>query len=307
MRGRSMIAVFVLLALVLGIALYLYTPDKARAAMEAQYATAPSTFITIDGVRLHVRDSGPRAAPALLMLHGFGSSLQTWDAWAARLSSSYRVIRFDLPGFGLTGPDPTGNYSDARAVALLAGLMDQLGVARASLIGNSLGGRIAWTFAAAHPQRVDRLVLVSPDGFASPGFDYNKKPDVPWILRVLPYVLPKPMLRLNLQAAYANPRALTEALFTRYYDMMRAPGVRRALIARMSQVMLQDPMPLLRRITAPTLLVWGEQDAMIPHTNAADYQRGISDCRLVSLPNVGHVPQEEVPTASLAPVSDFLK
>jgi pimeloyl-ACP methyl ester carboxylesterase len=302
-----MIAVFVLLALVLGIALYLYTPDKARAAMEAQYATAPSTFITIDGVRLHVRDSGPRAAPALLMLHGFGSSLQTWDAWAARLSSSYRVIRFDLPGFGLTGPDPTGNYSDARAVALLAGLMDQLGVARASLIGNSLGGRIAWTFAAAHPQRVDRLVLVSPDGFASPGFDYNKKPDVPWILRVLPYVLPKPMLRLNLQAAYANPRALTEALFTRYYDMMRAPGVRRALIARMSQVMLQDPMPLLRRITAPTLLVWGEQDAMIPHTNAADYQRGISDCRLVSLPNVGHVPQEEVPTASLAPVSDFLK
>ncbi len=286
---------------------WLYTPDLPRAELETKYHVQPSDYADAEGVRLHVQDRGPRTADAVILLHGFGSSLQTWDAWATALAATHRVIAFDLPGFGLTGADPSGDYSDARTVQILTALMDRLGITRAALIGNSLGGKIAWNFAVLHPDRVSRLVLVSPDGFASPGFDYNKKPDVPWILRVLPYVLPKPMLRLNLQAAYANPRALTEALFTRYYDMMRAPGVRRALIARMSQVMLQDPMPLLRRITAPTLLVWGEQDAMIPHTNAADYQRGISDCRLVSLPNVGHVPQEEVPTASLAPVSDFLK
>jgi pimeloyl-ACP methyl ester carboxylesterase len=112
----------------------------------------------------------------VILLHGFGASLDTWEPWAGRLSEQFRVIRLDLPGFGLTGADPTGDYSDARAMKLLAGLMDQLGIQRASLIGNSLGGRIAWNFAAMHPDRVRSLVLISPDGFASPGFEYGRAP-----------------------------------------------------------------------------------------------------------------------------------
>jgi pimeloyl-ACP methyl ester carboxylesterase len=294
-------------AVIAAAAWWLYTPDLPRAALEAKYGVLPSDYLDVAGLRVHLQDRGPRTAPAVILLHGFGSSLQTWDAWAAALAANHRVIAFDLPGFGLTGTDPSGDYSDARTVQVLADLMDRLGIARASLIGNSLGGKIAWNFAVLHPDRVSRLVLVSPDGFASPGFEYGKKPDVPWMLRVLPYVLPKPMLRASLQAAFANPAALTPALFERYYDMMRAPGVRRALIARMSQVMLQEPIPLLRRITAPTLLLWGENDAMIPHTNAADYVSAIPQCHLVTLPGVGHVPQEEVPATSITPVREFLK
>jgi pimeloyl-ACP methyl ester carboxylesterase len=242
----------------------------------------------------------------VILLHGFGASLETWEPWAERLSTRYRVIRFDLPGFGLTGADPTGDYSDTRAMAVLAGLMDQLGVKRAALIGNSLGGRIAWTFAASHPDRVTSLVLVSPDGFASPGFDYGKAPKVPLVARALPYVLPTPMLRMNLAAAYGDPKMLSEEVLMRYRDMILAPGVRGAMLARMEQVRLADPAPILARVETPTLLLWGEKDGMIPIRNAADYLRDMPHATLVRLPGLGHTPFEEAPGASLAPVERFL-
>jgi len=306
MRLVAIIVLALLVVALIGGGVWLYTPDKPRAALEAKYLGAPADYLQAAGIRLHVRDSGPRDAPAVILLHGFGSSLQTWQPWAESLSADHRVIRFDLPGFGLTGPDPTGDYSDQRSMQVLAALMDQLGVARASLIGNSLGGRIAWKFAAETPDRVDRLVLISPDGFASPGFEYGKRPDVPFMLRLLPYVLPRPLLRMSLVPAYGDPKRLTDGTVTRYRDLMLAPGVRGAMVARMGQVMLDDPVPLLRRIQAPTLLLWGEKDAMIPFTNAADYLRAIPHATLVALPGLGHVPFEEAPAVSVEPVRRFL-
>jgi pimeloyl-ACP methyl ester carboxylesterase len=285
------------------LAFVLYAPDKPRATLEAAY---PGEYRTVDGVRLRLRDSGPRGAPAVVMLHGFGASLETWEPWAHSLSAHYRVIRFDLPGFGLTGADPAGDYTDARTMKVLADLMDQLGIARASLIGNSLGGRIAWNFAATYPDRVTRLVLVSPDGFASPGFEYDKASKPPLMMQALPYVAPRGMLKANLAAAYARPEALSEETVTRYRDMMLAPGVRPAILARMGQTILRNPAPTLARIQAPTLLLWGEQDGMIPISNAADYLRDLPGARLVRLPGLGHVPFEEDPVRSLVPVEQFL-
>ena len=285
------------------LALAFYAPDKSRADLEALY---PGDYRMVGGVRLRLRDTGPRDAPAVILLHGFGASLETWEPWAQDLSANFRVIRLDLPGFGLTGPDPAGDYSDARGGRILLGLMDQLGIARASLIGNSLGGRIAWNFAADHPSRVERLVLISPDGFASPGFDYDKAPETPLVMRALPYVAPRSMLRGNLAAAYADPEALSEATVTRYRDMMLAPCVRRAILARMAQTILRDPAPALARIAAPTLLLWGEKDGMIPVSNAADYLRHLPEATLVRLPKLGHVPFEEDPPISLPPVKHFL-
>lgn len=286
-----------------GLAFYLHAPDKPRAALETAY---PGDYRTVDGVRLRLRDTGPRAAPAVILLHGFGASLDTWEPWAQALSARFRVIRFDLPGFGLTGPDPTGDYTDAREMKILLGLMDQLRVDRASLVGNSLGGRIAWNFAALHPDRISHLVLVSPDGFASPGFEYGKVSKTPLMMQVLPYVAPRAMLKANLAAAYGRPDALSEATVTRYRDMMLAPGVRPAIVARMGQVILRDPAPTLARIAVPTLLLWGEKDAMIPISNAADYLRHLPHATLVRLPNLGHVPFEEDPSGSIRPVERFL-
>ncbi len=300
-----MLAAGLLLAALLGGG-WLWTPDLDRATLEAKYAAPPSEFIEVAGVRLHVRDTGPKDAPALLLLHGFGSSLQTWDAWAQVLQADHRVVRFDLPGAALTGADPTGNYSDERGVQIIAALMDRLGLQRATVVGHSMGGRLAWRFAAEQPQRVDKLVLVAPDGYASPGFEYGKAPEVTPLVRLMQYVLPRAVVAMSLRPAYADPRNMSEADLDRYDDLMRAPGVRTALIARMQQLVLQDQAPFLRRIAAPTLLLWGSKDAMIPVANAQDYLRDLPHARLVTLPGAGHLLQEESAAVSVAAVQAFL-
>jgi pimeloyl-ACP methyl ester carboxylesterase len=305
-KHAAIIFLPLLLALLVGCGVWLWTPDKTRAVLEARYLNHPGDIIEVLDTRLHVRDSGPRSAHAVIMLHGFGSSLHTWEPWALALQSDYRVIRFDLPGSGLSEPDPTGDYTDVRVMALMDVLMNRLGVAQASLIGNSIGGRIAWKFAAMYPQRVTKLVLVSPDGFASAGFAYDQKPSVPATIKLMRYVLPKTLLRMNLAPSYGNAAALTDETVNRYYDLMLAPGVRDAMIERMEQTVLVDPKPLLRSIQAPTLLVWGEKDKLIPISNADDYLRNLTDAKLVSFPQLGHVPQEEAPAISLPPVQSFL-
>ena len=292
-------------ALLLTAAAGLYTPDLPRAALEAEYAGAPSRFVEVAGTRLHLRDTGPREAPPVILLHGFGSSLHTWEGWAAPLAADFRVIRFDLPGFGLTGEDRSGDYSDARAVAVIAALMDRLGLPCAALVGNSMGGRLAWRFALSHPERVSRLVLVSPDGFALDGMPYGPV-QAPPVVRVLPFVMPMPLLRLGVAAGYADQARLREDTVQRYHDMMVAPGVREAILRRMQQLVIEDPAPLLRGLHTPTLLLWGERDAIIPFAKARDFLAALPDARLVALPALGHLPQEEAPAESLAPVLAFL-
>jgi pimeloyl-ACP methyl ester carboxylesterase len=114
------------------------------------------------------------------------------------------------------------------------------------------------------------------------------------------------LLRANLAVAYGRPEALSEATLTRYRDLLLAPGVRRAILDRTSQLILRDPTSTLARIEAPVLLLWGEKDAMIPIRNADDYLRDLPHATLVRLPNLGHVPFEEDPAGSLAPVKRFL-
>jgi pimeloyl-ACP methyl ester carboxylesterase len=303
LRGVLGVSVLALVPL----AFWLWTPDKPLGELQARYRAAPGDSMQVGPWRLHVRESGPKDAPAVLMLHGFGGSLHSWETWAQALSAHHRVIRFDLPGHGLSEPDPAGDYTDARSLQLTLALMDQLGVARASLVGHSIGGRIAWTFAARHPERTGRLVLVAPDGFASPGFEYGKATEVPAVLGLMRHVLPKAVLRMNLAPAYADPAFLTDELTTRYHDLMLAPGGRDAMFKRLQQTVLTDPRPLLATIAAPTLLVWGEADAMIPVANAQDYLGAVKGSRLVTLPGVGHLPQEEAAAASLPAVADFLR
>lgn len=288
-------------------AFWLWTPDKARAVLEAKYLSAPTDLIEVAGVRLHVRDSGSKNVPAVILIHGFGGSLHSWEAWAQGLATTHRVIRFDLPGSGLSAPDPTGDYSDARTMTLLIALMNQLGVARASIVGHSIGGRMAWTFAATHPERVSKLVLVAPDGFASPGFVYGSAPEVPTTVKLMRWALPSALLKMSLAPAYGDPKFMTDDLATRYHDLMLAPGSRDALIARMQQTVLVDPLPLLKQLQAPTLLVWGEADGMIRFANSADYMSAIRDVKLAAFKGIGHLPQEEAAAQSLNVVAEFLR
>jgi pimeloyl-ACP methyl ester carboxylesterase len=298
-------ALLAVAALLLGGA-WLWTPDLPLAELEARYAAPPSQRVQAAGLTLHVRDTGPRDAPAVLLLHGFGASLHSWEAWALDLQQQFRVIRVDLPGSGLSQAEPAGDYRDARTLQVLLALLDRLGVAQADVVGHSMGGRLAWKLAAENPSRVRRLVLVAPDGFASPGFAYGQPPEVGPVLRLMKHVLPRTLLRASLAPAYADPAHLSEDDVTRYHDLLRAPGARDALLARLQQMVLQDPTPWLQRVQAPTLLLWGDKDAMIPPANAQDFLRTLPHARLQMLAGVGHLPQEEAPALSLPPVRAFL-
>jgi len=285
----------------------LWTPDKDPAHLLEKYAQSPSAFTTIAGTKLHYRDSGPKTAPVLVFLHGFGSSLHTWDTWAAALDKDYRVIRLDLPGFGLSGENTENDFSDSHDLAVIMGLLDTLHINKASFIGNSLGGKLAWQIAYTYPERVEKLILISPDGFASEGFEYNKQPDSSFMLNAMVWTLPKPALKMNLLPAYADPNSLTTSLLNRYHDLMCAPGVRKSIATRVHQTLLKDPLPMLKSIRAETLLIWGERDAMIPVANAKDYMGSIATSRLVVLPDIGHLPQEEQPQLGLLALQKFLQ
>ncbi len=298
--------IYLLIAGIVACGYWAWTPDKDTALLSDKYAQAPSAFIKIAGTTVHYRDSGSKTAPALVFLHGFGSSLHTWDEWSKTLEQNYRVIRLDLPGFGLSGENDDNDFSDTHDITVIMGLLEALGIPKASFIGNSLGGKLAWRIASAYPERVKKLVLMSPDGFASEGFDYDKQPEPSFMLIAMTVALPKPLLKMSLVPAYADPHSLTPAMIDRYHDLMCAPGVRKSIVARFNQTLLKDPVPLLQKIQADTLLMWGERDAMIPMANATDYTNAIPSSHLVVLPNVGHLPQEEQPQLGLVALQKFL-
>ena len=296
-----------LTALLFLAALYLWTPDKSKAELEKIYGSPKTAYVSALGVNIHYQDTGPsKNQIPILFLHGFGSSLQTWDYWSEALSSEYRVVSLDLPGFGLTGEDPSGIYTDQRSVEVLEAFLKELQIPKVVLVGNSMGGKFAWQFAARYPDQVAKLVLISPDGYASPGMEYGKKTEVPAIAELYRYFFSKTFLAMNLEPAYANPKTLNDTLVNRYYDLMLAPGVRGAILARMQQTVLQEPIPSLVTIKVPTLLLWGEKDAFIPIANSNDYLKVMPNAKRVSLPNIGHLPQEEQPTIGLAALKEFL-
>jgi pimeloyl-ACP methyl ester carboxylesterase len=294
--------------LFLVLSLYLaWTPDLSREALLQSYSRAGTYPVKVGEQSVFVHDSGPKEAPSLVLLHGFGASLQTWDAWAGELEKDKRVLRFDVPGFGLSGPAANNDYSDAADVTRLLALLDQLGLQQVALGGHSMGGRIAWNFAVAHPERVSHLILVSPDGFPDPNSTSGNTYKVSPLLGLMHYSLPAWALKMGVAPAYGDESLLTPQVLRRYHDMMRAPGVRAAAMERMRQSRNIDPVPLLQSLKMPVLLVWGEKDAFIPISNAQDYLKVIPQATLVSVPRAGHVVHEEAAKLSVEAVKEFLQ
>ena len=297
-----------MIAFLLALSVWLaWTPDKTEQVLMQSYSRPGTVRLMVQQQPVFVQDSGWRDAPVVLLLHGFGASLQAWDDWAPALEKNLRVLRIDIPGFGLSGPAVNHDYSDAADVARVIALLDQLGVQQVIMAGHSMGGRIAWNLAATHPERVSQLVLLAPDGFPDPNAKSDKTYEVPTLLGLMQYSLPQWALRMGgVAPAFADNSQLTPPMMQRYHDMMLAPGVRTALLERMRQTRNSDPVARLQSITVPTLLIWGEKDAFIPVGNAQDYLKAMPQAKLVTLPGVGHVLHEEAPQASVQVVLDFL-
>lgn len=291
--------------------LALRTPDTDPAAMRAKYGGPPSQFLDVgNGHRVHIRDEGPRDAPAIMLLHGSNADLHTWNEWADRLKDQYRVVRFDQIGHGLTGPAPDGRYAlrnFTRDVGLVA---DRMGLERFVLAGNSMGGAIALGYAIEHPERVDALVLidasgapVTREGGGNLAFTLAR---IPIVNRVMSDILPRFIVERSLKQSIANQAIVTPEMIDRYWDLARYPGNRKATIDRFSQPYATFRPGDVRSVAIPTLVLWGEEDALIPLAAARWYSDHLPRDTLIKYPGVGHLPMEEVASRSAADLDLWL-
>lgn len=272
--------------------------------LAGKYSDRQSRYMQIGGMQLHYKDEG-QGKPVVL-LHGISSSLQTWDAWTEVLKSQYRVIRLDLPGFGLTGPDPQDIYSVDRYVAVLDTLLQRLDIGSSYMAGNSLGGWITWEFALQHPQTVSRMILIDAAGFATP--DDPPKPirliQNPLFRNMAMKRAPRFLVRKFLKQAYGDRSKVSKELVNRYYELSNRPGNPKAFYT-IANSHFESHTELLPTLKVPTLIMWGAEDKKwIDVSHAYLFQELLPDNKLIIYQGVGHLPMEEAPQES---VQDALK
>lgn len=289
-------------------------PDRPVESLVARWALPPSDFIDVRGQLVHVRDQGPRTDPApIVLLHGTGASLHTWEGWVAALKGQRRVITLDLPGFGLTGPF-TGQYTpdDYRGDTLarfVLDVLDTLKLPKVVLGGNSLGGELAWRMATLAPQRVERLVLVDAAGYAfTPesqplAFRIARIPALSWLTENL---LPRAAVAASVQNVYGDPTQVKPELVDRYYELALRSGNRRALGLRFQQMLPGQGSERIATLKQPTLILWGGRDRLIPPVWGQRFAKDIAGSRLVVFDTLGHVPQEEDPARTVLVLREFL-
>jgi pimeloyl-ACP methyl ester carboxylesterase len=288
-----------------------WAPDRSVDSLKARWAAPPSRFVALQGMQVHVRDEGPCDDPTpIVLIHGTSASLHTWDGWVAALSPHRRVVRMDLPGFGLTGPAPDGDYSMARYTGFMKDLLNLLHIDQAVLAGNSLGGGIAWQTALAHPNRVSQLVLIDATGYplqpqSMPiGF---RLAQISWLAPITQKILPRQMIAASVRNVYGQPDKVSPALVDRYHELTLREGNRASLTQRFqyssSDAALAGQISQLR---LPTLILWGSLDRLIPSAHGQAFHQDIPGSQLQVLEGLGHVPHEEDPEATVQAVVNFL-
>ncbi|MCB5226958.1 alpha/beta hydrolase [Alishewanella sp. 16-MA] len=301
------------LVLVIGIAIYmaLYRePDRSVEQLRVRWAPAPSQFVDVAGMQLHLRDEGPRGDPTpIVLIHGTSSSLHTWDGWVNALKDERRVIRFDLPGFGLTGPSADNNYSIENYARIVIALLDELQLEQVVIAGNSLGGNVAWATAVLYPQRIKKLVLVDAIGYPNQaqsvpiGFTIAR---IPLLNKLMEQVLPRSVIESSVKNVYGDPALVTAELIDRYFELTTRAGNRQALSQRLRQTQTESLVNRIKDLKLPTLIIWGDRDRLIPPAMAVRFHQDIVGSQLVRFNRLGHVPQEEDPSSTVTVFKQFL-
>jgi pimeloyl-ACP methyl ester carboxylesterase len=298
---------------VLGITFYIYDePSIPRAVLEAKYAAPPSKFVVLkDSTRVHYRERGMGNAPVLLLLHGSNSSLFDWEEWSKSLSDQFRVVSVDLPGHGLTGAVPSGDYSEAGMTQFVKAFADKLGLTQFAIAGNSMGGGVAARFAEIYPDRVTHLILVDAHawGMSATGdripFAF-KLARVPVLGNLLLHVTPRSLVEEGLEDAVVRRKILTDTMIDQYWDFARMEGTRQATLARFRLPQDTYVRDHISRIKAPTLILWGNDDHLLPVAGARAWAKAIPGSKLIVYARTGHLPMEEVPQKSADDVRAFV-
>ena len=279
--------------------------------LKIKYANSNSSFVALNKMDVHFRDEGVQTDTIpIVLIHGTGASLHTFNSWSDRLKKSNRIIRVDLPAYGLTGPFPDENYTMANYTAFLKDFLIALNIKQCVLAGNSLGGAIAWNFTLEQPSMVTKLILINASGYpiASKSvpiaFSLAK---IPVINKLLTFITPRFLVRSSVENVYFDNSKVTDLVVERYFNLTLRAGNRKAFVDRLKIPKDTSTHKNIKNIQQPTLILWGAEDLLIPVENAYKFQEDLPNNTLVILENTGHTPMEESPLESLAPVISFLK
>ena len=287
--------------------------SKILQALKNKYENEQSQYIKIDGTHIHFRDEGSADKPVLILIHGVLSSLHTWDGWVAALSDHYRLIRMDIPGFGLTGPAQQPDYSPEYAADFCEQFTQTLGIEDGFyLAGNSLGGFLSWNYAAKYPDRVAKLVLLDPIGYPQKIPALIKLVLSPLVKSAAKRVAPRLLVDKGVREVYGNPRKITRTTFDLYNDMLKRPGNRASMVDVLEAMTFYADHPTLknkiREIKAPTLMLWGRKDRWVPIHLLEHWLMDLhTKVEHVIYEGVGHIPMEEIPEMSARDAHNFLQ
>jgi pimeloyl-ACP methyl ester carboxylesterase len=307
------ILLFLLALLLIGPFLVPVPPLENTVSAET-FADDDSKFIEVNGVDVHYKIYG-EGEPVFILLHGFGASLFSWREVTGPLAQFGTVIAYDRPAFGLTerpmeweGESP---YSQDSQVKLVIGLMDALGIEKATLVGNSAGGTISMLTALKYPERVTRLILVDPAVYAGGGAPAWVRP----LLGTPQFDHLGPLFARQLQAqgteflktAWHDPSKITPEIFEGYQEPLQVENWDKALwelTVSSSESRLVERLP---EFNLPILVITGDDDRIVPTEQSLRLAEEIPNAELAVIPQCGHVPHEECPAVFMQAVTEFLR
>lgn len=295
--------------LVLGyVLLARYDAPRGGAGAWLRNAGLTARQVEVDGRSVRFVRAG--SGPPVVLVHGFAASIFTWSEILPALAREHDVVALDLPGFG--GSDLPADLSWPELPRAVGGLLERLGLARASLVGHSLGGAVVLTLAARAPERVDKLVLVDSAGFNVTPSERPKliglvaSPALGGVIERVP--LRRTLLQVGLRQVFHDDALVTSERVEEYLEPLARPGWLPAMrsLLRSRQEELADFPALLGQVRAPTLIVWGRDDRWAPVDHARRFHEGLPGSQLTIFDACGHVPQEERPQDTLRELAKFL-
>ncbi len=308
MKAAVRLILIGLVGFVLGFIATSWRSDIPVEEIIEKYAYPNSQFLELDGMNVHYRIDGD-TGETIVLLHGTASSLHTWEGWTEALSPYYRVVSFDLPGFGITGPEPNGDYTRERYLRFIDDVLVKLNVDSCHMAGNSFGGYMAWSYAVKHPEKVKKLAILDASGYPrgdQPTPISFKMQKMEWLKPVLTNITPEFLIRKSVKVVYYDESKVTDQLVQRYYDLLLREGNREGLMGK-SQQITYDYTDEIKRIQCPTLIMWGDTDRLVNVDAAPRFHADIPNSELLIYENMGHVPMEEIPQRSAQDFRAFLE
>lgn len=281
--------------------------DIPLSRLEATYKTPASKFMDIDGIRVHYTDEGPREAPVMVMLHASYMHLRTFDEVVKPIIAKYRVVRFDFPAAGITGLDPKKRYSVELNTMLLEELTKRLGIEKFHLFGTSSGGPVAFRYAADHPERIQRLILINTAGMPrTAATNPNRRRGSALGRWFIDRWQTKSYLRRNLTENFTSMPP-PDWLVDMNYEIGRRVG-QREVETFTANFKTGDPQAVFGRIKAPTLIMWGMNNPTVVHLEADAISLWLSSAPslVIKYPKVGHYLYLEIPDQVAADIVAFL-